>query len=83
MSKTEYKPKEEILTTGEEKGLIKIGENRVEYVAPRKSYQFTDPEEKVRARVYVEIIEKYKYPAKRIDTEVMPPRLLHLKGMWR
>jgi len=74
MSKVEYKTKEEAIMIGEEKGLIKIREDRIEYVAQEKSYQFSDPEEKVRARVYVELVEKYKYPPNRIDTEIVPPR---------
>jgi type I restriction enzyme M protein len=71
----EYKPTGQILATGEEKGLITIQRGRITYegTKEKKTYQFTDPEEQVRARVYVELIEKYKYPASRIDTEVYPP----------
>jgi len=70
----EYKTTEEILTTGEEKGFIGIKDGKIEYKASGKKYKFPAPEEKVRARVYVELIEKYKYPKKRIDTEIYPPR---------
>lgn len=71
----EYKPAEEVLTIGKEKSLVTIRDGRVTYegTKEKKSYQFTDPEEQVRARVYVELIEKYKYPVERIDTEVYPP----------
>ena len=44
----------------------------MEYIAQKKSYTYTDPEEPVRARVYVKLIEKYKYPPNRIDLEVKP-----------
>jgi type I restriction enzyme M protein len=71
----EYKPTGQILATGEEKKLITIRDGRITYegTKEKKTYQFTDPEEPVRARVYVELIEKYQYPASRIDTEVYPP----------
>jgi len=69
-----YKPSEEIITTGERKGLIVIRDGRVTYKATEKSYDFGDPEEPVRTKIYIELIEKYKYPKNRIDTEVMPPR---------
>jgi len=70
-----YKTTEDVLAAGEEKKLITIRDGRITYEGTKgkKSYQFTDPEEPVRARVYVELIEKYKYPASRIDTEVYPP----------
>lgn len=70
-----YKTTEDVIATGKEKKLITIREGRITYegTKAKKSYQFTDPEEPVRARVYVELIEKYKYPASRIDTEVYPP----------
>ena len=46
----------------------------IHYVAPGKKYKFTDPEEQVRARYYVELIERYQYPENRIDLEVTVPR---------
>ena len=67
----EYKTTEEIISLGEEKGLLKVGENKVEYVAIRKGYKITDPEELVRASYYTELITKYKYPEARIDLEVI------------
>jgi type I restriction enzyme M protein len=39
-----------------------------------KTYSFADPEEQVRAAAYVELIERYKYTADRLDTEVYPPQ---------
>jgi type I restriction enzyme M protein len=58
----------------EAKGYITIKENRIYYNACGKSYNFKDPEEKVRAQAYVELIERYKYPDKRIEPEKYPPR---------
>ena len=70
------KPEENLLVLGESKGYITISKDkgRVTYNATGKSYNFKDPEEAIRARVYIELIERYKYPADRIDTEIQPPR---------
>jgi len=65
--------KDEIIEEGIKKGIIKIKDDKVIY-PNGKSYNFKDPEEKVRARVFVELVEKYLYPIKRLDTEVYPPR---------
>lgn len=66
------------LNIGEQKGYIELlnGGTRIRYVAPDKEYEFTEsnPEEKVRARYYVELIERYQYPENRIDLEVAVPR---------
>lgn len=56
-----------------EKGLIKIKGDRITYYNG-KSYNYKDPEEKVRARFYSQLILKYDYPPDNIDTEVIPPR---------
>ena len=70
-----YKTTEDVIAAGKEKKLITIRDGRITYegTKEKKTYQFTDPEEPVRARVYVELIEKYKYPANRIEMEVYPP----------
>ena len=62
-----------IIKEGIEKGIIKIKGDKIVY-PNGKEYNFKDPEEKVRAKVFVELIEKYKYPVKRLDTEVLGPR---------
>jgi len=62
-----------MIKSGLEKGIIKIKDNKIIY-PNKKSYNFKDPEEKVRAKVFVELVEKYKYPIKRLDTEVYPSR---------
>lgn len=64
---------DEIIEEGIKKGIIKIKDDKVIY-PNGKSYNFKDPEEKVKARVFVELIVKYLYPIQRLDTEVYPPR---------
>jgi len=64
----------ELIQRGEKKGYITIKENRIYYNASGKNYNFKDPEEKVRAQAYIELIEKYKYSDKRIEPEIYPPR---------
>jgi type I restriction enzyme M protein len=54
----------------EEGGHVKIVENSIVYVQSGKRYKITDPEERVRANFYLELINKYKYPKERIDLEV-------------
>lgn len=70
------KPEEDLIVVGESKGYITIAKDqgRITYNATGKSYSFKDPEETIRAQVYIELIERYKYPADRIDTEIQPPR---------
>jgi len=71
---TQYKSSEEYITTGEQKGYILRDGGKIKYQTTGKSYNFSDPEEKVRASFYIELIEKYKYLEKRLDTEVVVPR---------
>ena len=61
---------------GKQKSYIQIlnGGKTIHYVVPDKKYRFTDPEEQVRARYYVELIERYQYPEARIGVEVRVPR---------
>lgn len=61
---------------GKSKGYIEILDNgtAIRSVVPDQKYKFSDPEEQVRARYYVELIEKYQYPQERIDLEVTVPR---------
>jgi len=63
----------DLIKLGIKKGYIEIKSDRIIY-PNGKSYNFKDPEEPIRAAIIVELIEKYKYPKKRIDTEVYPPR---------
>lgn len=46
---------------------------RVRYVAVDRSERWSDPEEKVRAEYYAELIYRYGYPAERIGVEVAVP----------
>ena len=55
---------------GEEKGYFVRDGNKIKYTAMNKGYNFNDPEEKVRAEFYLDLLEKYQHPAKRIDLEV-------------
>ena len=66
----------DFLQIGDQKGYIKFlnGRTTIHYVVPDKKYKFTDPEEQVRARYYVELIERYQYPESQIDLEVTVPR---------
>ena len=66
----------DFLHIGEQKGYIELLNERttIRYVAPNKKYRFTDPEEHVRARFYVELIEHFQYSQNRIDLEVTVPR---------
>ena len=66
----------DFIRIGEQKGYIEFlnEETTIRYIAPDKKYRFTDPEEKVRARFYVELIEHFQYSQNRIDLEVTVPR---------
>ena len=66
----------DFLCIGQQKGYIQLLDEgtRIHYVASDKKYRFTDPEEQVRARYYVELIERYQYSETRIDLEVTVPR---------
>lgn len=71
----------DFLQIGEQKGYIELLNEgtRIHYVALDKEYKFTDPEEQVRARYYVELIERYQYPENRIDLEInVPGRTPHV-----
>lgn len=80
MSNTNYKPLKEEITTGEKSRLIQLGEekgyisisrdgSKITYTAPGYTDNFLDPEEKVRAELYVDLIEKYKYKPEKILIE--------------
>ena len=66
----------DFLHIGEQKGYIELLNEgtTIRYVVPDKKYRFTDPEEKIRARFYVELIEHFQYSENRIDLEVLVPR---------
>ena len=66
----------DFLHIGKQKGYIELLNERttIHYIVPDKKYRFTDPEEKVRARFYVELIEHFQYSENRIDLEVRVPR---------
>ena len=50
------------------------GKQKIEYVtSERHTENYEDPEEKVRANFFAELIYKYEYPANRIKVEVVVP----------
>ena len=61
---------EECFKIGEQKGYFILDKGKIKYTAVGKSYNFSDPEEKMRMMFYFDLIEKYKYPADRIEFEV-------------
>jgi len=68
---------ENLLKLGLSKGYIRIfqknGMSYIRYTSVKKEYRFDDPEEQVRAEVYIELIEKYGYPLNKIRIEEYPP----------
>ena len=61
---------EECFKIGEQKGYFILDKGKIKYTAVGKSYNFSDPEEKMRMMFYFDLIEKYKYPADWIEFEV-------------
>ena len=50
------------------------GKKKIEYITSEKHIEsYEDPEEKVRAKFFAELIYKYEYPANRIKIEVVVP----------
>jgi len=64
---------DELIKKGIDEGLLKIEDNRIYYVIQRKDYDFSHPEEKIRARVYCDLVFNHLYPSDRIDFEVVAP----------
>lgn len=51
-------------------------QQKITYIAANKTENYADPEEKVRAEFWAELIYRYEYPVKRIGVEVtIPDRL--------
>lgn len=67
---TEYKNDSELIELRVKKGLVEIKGSKIIYKpksTEAKSDNFEDPEEKVRAALYIELVEKYKYQVEQID----------------
>lgn len=63
------------LLLGEQRGYFILDKGKIKYLAVGKSYNFSNPEEKVRMMYYFDLIEKYKYPSDKIEFEYgMPDR---------
>lgn len=65
---------DKLIKLGLKKGYISVTDDRIEYLFCGKMYKFSDPEEKIRASAYVDLIENHEYDPERIDVEVYPPR---------
>lgn len=65
---------ERLISEGLRENLFKIENGRITYTVQKKSYDFNDPEEPVRATTYVKLVNKYGYRPERIDFEVYSPR---------
>ncbi|MCK5466138.1 N-6 DNA methylase [Candidatus Parcubacteria bacterium] len=66
---------EEHLKLGQKKKYFILDKGKIKYLASGKKYNASNPEEKVRSKYYYDLVEKYNYPAKRIDFEIeMPSR---------
>jgi type I restriction enzyme M protein len=66
---------DQTIQTGLEKGIIHVNHDHKIITYPNgKSYNFEDPEELIRAAIFIELVDKYGYPPARLDTEVYPPR---------
>lgn len=66
----------EYLNQGIKEGYIKLDDEQkfITYVHPNKKYRYSDPEEKVRAEIYLQIIYDYGYKPGRLDVELTVPR---------
>lgn len=64
------------ISTGIERNLIAFNEDnsRITYIQQKKTYNYNDPEEQVRANVFLKLILDYGYQSKRIRLEVIVPR---------
>ncbi|MDO8664478.1 MAG: type I restriction enzyme HsdR N-terminal domain-containing protein, partial [Candidatus Liptonbacteria bacterium] len=69
---------ENIIKDGERKGYFRVLNDgvKIEYLPSGHKENLNDPEEKVRAEYYFDLLEKYHYPAKRVELETeMPARV--------
>lgn len=59
---------EDIIKRGIEEGLISFNkdESRITYVNQKKERNYTTPEEKVQAKIFLKLVLDYNYPVKRI-----------------
>lgn len=55
---------------GQKKGYFILDQGSIKYLAVGRGYNFSDPEEKTRMMYYFDLIEKYKYPADKIEFEI-------------
>ncbi len=67
---------EKILKDGERKGYFRVLNDgaKIEYLPSGHKENLNDPEEKVRAEYYFDLVEKYGYPTSRLGIEIVVPR---------
>ena len=65
---------EQALADGEAEIIVRGRTERIRYVAADRSERWSDPEEKIRAELWAELIYKYEYPPERLGFEVNVPR---------
>ena len=65
---------EQALADGEAEIIGQGRTERIRYVAADRSERWSDPEEKIRAELWAELIYKYEYPPERLGFEVNVPR---------
>lgn len=65
-----------LIDYGIENKLIELvnEKNQIKYILQNKIYKYSDPEEKVRAEYYIELVKNYQYDPKKIDFEITVPR---------
>ena len=64
---------EKALKNGDARLLAEGKTEQINYVAIKRTERYTDPEEKVRAEYWAELIDRYGYEPKRIGVEVTVP----------
>ena len=64
---------EQLIELGIHRNIIDMDDQKIKYLIQNKEYNI-DPEERVRAAVYVELVEEYNYSPYNIDFEFPVPR---------
>ena len=81
MSEIEYQKSSEQLKSesqnyleqGQRQGYFVLDGQGIKYLPSGQRYDFSAPKERVRARFYFDLIEKYQYPPERIEFAVVVP----------
>lgn len=64
---------EKILKDGAQKGYFRLHNDgaKIEYLPSGHKENLKDPEERVRAEYYFNLVLKYRYPAKRVEQMIL------------